>query len=98
MKISAQKAGFTILSVAAVSAVVGVITGILVAPKSGSETRKDLKLKASKIKEQIDTEIIPEAKKEYRKVKKAIKSEIKTLKTKGSEIINKTNSTTKKAV
>lgn len=98
MKVSVEKAGVALLSVATLSAVAGVIAGILIAPKSGAETRKDLKEKASKIKEQINTEVIPQVKKEYKKAKKAVMNEINTRKTKKQKVIKPSAANLKKAV
>lgn len=40
---------------ALIGAVAGVVAGVLTAPKSGKETRADLKLKAEELKGQADT-------------------------------------------
>ncbi len=42
---------------AVVGAVAGVIAGVLVAPKSGKETRADLKAKADELKLKAESEI-----------------------------------------
>lgn len=89
MKITTKKAGVVVVTVAALSAIAGVIAGILFAPKSGEDTRKELKTKANDIKNKFDKEVIPEVKKEYKKVKKAVKDEIGVIKKKGEEIVSK---------
>ena len=42
---------------AIVGAVAGVIAGVLVAPKSGKETRADIKAKADELKSKAETEV-----------------------------------------
>ena len=57
----------------AVGALVGAVAGILTAPKSGEETRKDLKLKAKKVADvatQKTGEVVENAKKEAGKIQK----------------------------
>ena len=44
---------------AAIGAVAGVVTGILFAPKSGKETREDIKVAARKAKEKFLAEATP---------------------------------------
>lgn len=87
MKVSAKKVGAIAISIAFVSAIAGVVTGILFAPKSGKETRKDIKDKADEIKSKVNKEVIPEVKKEYQKVKKAVSKEIGELKNKGKKLV-----------
>ncbi len=48
-------------------ALVGTITGVLIAPKSGKETREDLMKKAEELKENSG-ELVDKAKKESKKV------------------------------
>lgn len=42
---------------AVVGAVAGVIAGVLVAPKSGKETRADIKTKANELKDKAEAEV-----------------------------------------
>lgn len=42
---------------AVVGAVAGVIAGVLVAPKSGKETRADIKAKADELKDKAEAEV-----------------------------------------
>lgn len=42
---------------AVIGAVAGVVAGVLVAPKSGKETRADIKTKANELKDKAEAEV-----------------------------------------
>lgn len=70
---------------AAIGAVAGVITGILFAPKSGKETREDIKVAAQKAKDTI----IAESKKVHDELTKIIEKVEVLAKEKGSQLAEK---------
>ena len=62
---------------AVIGAAAGVVAGILTAPKSGKETRADLKAKADDLKQQAD-KTAAEAKKKGEKVYKETRKQVET--------------------
>ena|SRR3990167_4280594 len=80
---------------AVVAGVAGYVAGVLTAPKSGKETRSDIKTKASDVKhetehklEQVQTEVantINEAKAKVKKIESDAKGELDDLLTKATE-------------
>lgn len=68
---------------AAIGVVAGVVTGILTAPKSGKETRTDIKNKAGELKAEADKDIKIVAQKADKVVGEA--------KTMAKEVINEVN-------
>jgi gas vesicle protein len=70
---------------AAIGAVAGVLAGILTAPKSGKETREDLKIKAAELKEETARRI--EASKNTKRPIDAIKDQAEQAVTRGKELI-----------
>lgn len=78
---------------AAVGAVAGVVTGILFAPKSGKETRKDVKDTAVKVVNKVEEE----SKKVHSDLNTAIQNVEKLAKEKGNEVADRAKDVLKMA-
>jgi len=68
-------------------AVAGVIAGVLTAPKSGKETRANLKAKADELKKDTD-KAVEEAKKKGEKVYKDTKKHVETAVEEGRKTVD----------
>ena len=70
---------------AAVGAIAGLVAGVLTAPKSGKETREDLKVKAVELKEETERRI--EAARDAKKPIDSLKDQAEHAISRGKEVV-----------
>ncbi|MBN1373739.1 YtxH domain-containing protein [Candidatus Dojkabacteria bacterium] len=76
MKRQGPISGALFLFGAVVGALAGVTAGILLAPKSGKETREDIKRKTKELKTKFDTQVAPKFKKKITEIKTKFNKDI----------------------